>query len=446
MSVLALSLALLSRFEPVVEWTSSKGVTGLVRTGDGTYAASTMGGLLERKADGVWKKQTTADGLPSDELLALEVRDGRLVVQTRLGAFSLNGTVWKPVANDRAVGSSSLSVDTAYGRVVARPLLGLFAGDKPFSPGFPPEALPILAIAGEDRSMIVGTAGHGLWELSDGSWRHVDLNEPSGNSIQALAEFEGSIYASTLADGLSRYSKGKWSLITGLSSTAPREAVTFKGALWLRHANGAVDRFKDGKWEAGILKSVLPRKEARFLATDGKRLFVAQWGGWSVFDGDTWKHDLKRPELAGVATTCLFPDGDRLWIGTQGKCLAVADLNSEKVEWIDERSGMTDDWVTCLAKLGEDVFVGTFVGGLVKVSRGGAKPLEMTKGENVTCLSQFGGALLVATRSKVYSFNGYNLTVADTILPQGQAEVQSLLSTDSGLWIGTRTGLYLAGH
>src|SRR5205823_1057686 len=129
-----------------------------------------------------------------------------------------------------------------------------------------------------------------------------------------------------------------------LSSVAPRQMAEFHGALYLRHGNGKVDRFDGRTWTRDVCAG-LPRKRATMIASDPSRLYIAQWGGWSEYDGRAWTHYLKLPELQGRTISALYTDGDILWIGTQNRGVAQFDHRTGRLRWHDERQGLPDDWV-----------------------------------------------------------------------------------------------------
>ncbi len=63
----------------------------------------------------------------------------------------------------------------------------------------------------------------------------------------------------------------------------------------------------------------LPRKKAFALAADENKLLIAQWGGWSEWNGKVWTHFLKIPELQGLPIMAILPLDDKVWIGTQSR-------------------------------------------------------------------------------------------------------------------------------
>jgi ligand-binding sensor domain-containing protein len=138
----------------------------------------------------------------------------------------------------------------------------------------------------------------------------------------------------------------------------------------------------------------------------------------------------------------LHPDGDRLWIGTQKRGLGEYSYRDGRFIWHDERHGLPDDWITCIARSGGVLYAGTFVGGLARYDGKKWHDIPQLRGENVTALEPDGqGGLFIATRNGVWRQ-----------LPQGElsklsqpwldAEAQALWYSEKGLWIGTRTGLF----
>ena len=187
----------------------------------------------------------------------------------------------------------------------------------------------------------------------------------------------------------------------------------------------------------------LPRKQASALATDGDRLYIAQWGGWSEWDGANWTHRLSLPTLQGVPITTLLPDLERktLWVGTQGRGLAEIDLpTGELRRWHNEQNNLPDDWITEIARAENRLLVGTFVGGLASL-RDGAATWEITPdaaGENITGIAALKGAVYAATRHGVRA----DASPVPPLVADSSVEAQCLCATPTGLWVGTRTGIY----
>lgn len=315
--------------------------------------------------------------------------------------------------------------------------------------GLPEKARDITALASDGGALWVGTRRDGLWRCDDKTWtQFLQPDEPYSHNVQCIAAYRGSMYFSTLEDGLVVRSGGKWSYAAApvTSSGAPRQMVEFGGSLYVRQTDGKVDRLDGDKWSLDVFRD-LPRKQAYALASDGKRLYVGQWGGWSEFDGKTWTHHLKHSELQGIEITAILPEKKTVWIGTQGRGLAEVDRSSgtvrpsTKLRMHDERDGLGDDWVRCIARAGGTLYVGTFVGGLFAGNGNAWVHVPNIEGPEITDLkTEPSGTLIVATRVGVYRLAPDG---AVSRLDARITEAQALCPSADGLWIGTRMGAWL---
>lgn len=482
-------------------FTSTRSVTSLLLEDDGTLWAGTTGGVLRRSPSGQWRKWTRRDGLPSEEVRQLS-RSAAGEVQA---AFPRAAAVWHsgiwqsrpepggdtafsaaetcpPVVWDGmrctailtglTLGNGPdarhlplpLSAGTHVSALLPQGgmLLAALYGDglwersgtgpgdvwKPVLPGLPLAAREITALAARGGMVWVGTRRAGLWRHGPDGWRRETppVQEPEDHNIQSLASYGGGLYASTLQDGLVLKTPSGWHQVTvpTLSSAAPRQLVVFGGRLFVRHGSGVVDRWDGTRWARNVF-AFLPRGGVSALATDWQHLYAAQWGGWSETNGHVWTHHLTLPALRGQIITALCPEGGTLWLGTQGRSVAEVSRAAGTVRWHDERAGLTDDWITCLAQIGPTLCAGTFVGGLNCRTDGSGPNTRWSapaalRGANVTALAPDGtGGVWAATRSGVWHRNaGGQWAALDSFL---EPEAQALLPVPGGLWIGTRTGL-----
>jgi ligand-binding sensor domain-containing protein len=305
------------------------------------------------------------------------------------------------------------------------------------------------ALAASGQHLWLGTRRSGIWEYNGRTWRqHLQPAEPFAHDAQAFAAYHGCLYVSTLEDGLSVRTADGWQSVTlpEISTVAPRQMAEFKGALYVRHGSGKVDRFDGRVWTRDVC-STLPRKQASMIASDPGRLYVAQWGGWSEYDGTAWTHFLKLPELQGRTVTALHPDGDTLWIGTQNHGLAEFSHRTGQLTWHDERQGLPDDWITAIAREGRTLYAGTYVGGLARWNGAKWSAGELS-GANVTDFAPDGkGGLWIATRTGLWHRDSSGrLTPASSRSHFLDTEVQALQQVPEGLWVGTRTGLFFLAN
>jgi ligand-binding sensor domain-containing protein len=476
-------------------FTSTRYVTSLALTPDGSVWVGTLGGLLRRSQTGTWQKFTRLEGLPAHEVRSIALKDGAVQVMfpnvsaiwnqgrwqtapsapppptdnlltgqtcatvwrgvdyvaTVQGLYVRAGKQWQPFPLPSSRGTH-ISALCPHGTMLWAALFGdgLWAFDgrhwQPLNVGLPPQAREITALVANDSTLWVGTRSAGVWEGHNGHWtQYLQPDEPVGHDCQACAMFAGNLFVSTLEDGLAVRTPRGWGhyRVGTLSSNAPRQMIVFANMLYVRNGSGKVDAFDGTHWRRDVCAG-LPRKQASALAADGMRLYVAQWGGWSEFDGKTWTHHLDLPELQGVPITALCPDGDRLWVGTQGRGVAEVVRATGTLRWHDERDGLPDDWVTVLARVKNTVYAGTFVGGLAQWTGGRWTTFPALNGQNVTALApDDAGELFIATRSGVWHRTGDgSLSSLDTSARFLDPEAQTLCKVDGGLWIGARTGLF----
>lgn len=477
-------------------FTSTREVTALAVAPDGTLWAGTRGGLLHREPAGRWRKYTRLDGLPAAEVRDLQATDGKLLASFPRSAAAFREGRWEVSTGEqpRRPGSegqtcasvtwngrrvtalvSELRLEDAGGTSRSIPLpvespgthvsALLPRGDRLWAALFgdrlwewdgrewrkaplelPPPAAEVTALAEDAHSLWAGTRREGLWEYAEGAWRqHLLPDEPYDHNCQALAGYGGGLFAASLEDGLTVRTGASWSHLSAptLSSDAPRQMAELRGALYLRHGSGQVDRLARGRWTRDVFR-VLPRRQVSALTSDGARLYAGQWGGWSEFNGKSWTHFLKFPELQGHVVTCLFPDGETVWIGTQGGGLVAYDRRRRTTRRFDERHGLTDDWITTLARAGSRLYAGTFNGGLLVREEERWHRVPEVRGATVTALAAAGErGLFVATRSGGYRITGDGQVEPLTAqAPYLDPELQALYPVPGGLWIGARTGIF----
>ncbi len=473
-------------------YTSTRQITALASASDGSLWAATKGGVLQRKPDGTWCKFTRMDGLPSNEIIGVTV-DSYIVtaVSPEATARFINGQWCVDTTPPKQIskGENTQTASTIWDgreclatltelrikekdkwKVVALPpgrgshisallprgdhLWAAMFGDgiwdyngKSWSRadvGLPRAAREITCMVDAGSSIWLGTRREGLWQYIDKHWtQELMPDEPYDHNSQSMTTYKGDLYISTLEDGLVVKTAKGWIRYSdaAISSNAPRQMVVCGNCLYVRHGNGKVDRFDGRTWFRDVCAN-LPRKQASTIASDCSRLYVAQWGGWSEFDGKSWKHNLKFPELQGYAITALMPGKDRLWIGTQGRGLSELDTNTGKLTWYDESNGMPDDWIKVIAQSG-NLHVGTFVGGLATWNGTKRSTTKGLSGMEITALvpDSSGKGIFIGTRNGLFHMqdNADIIPISSFI----GCEIQALQLTDGELWIGTRTGIYM---
>ena len=464
-------------------FTSTREVRALTLDQSGALWAATNGGVLRRDADGKWTKWTRADGLPSHEIQNVRVMKNLIYADTPRGVAFLPGKDWKTSAEklkpppplkwrNQTVQTTpqGLRIHTSSTRSIAittpgrgthisalwprgKTLLAASFSDNVYSWNgriwtslqlqLPTEARDITSLCEDAKSQTlwIGTRRAGVW-CADLSTRTVKPSsshdaEPFDHNVQNMASFDGRLWVSTLEDGQVSFDGKSWRHFSTpqISTVAPRHLVVFQNALYVRHGDGQVDKY-DGKiWTKNVF-SWLPRHKVFALSADDGRLVAVQWGGWSEWNGATWTHHFDVPQLQNTPIVSLLIDDEKLWLGTQNK--GVIEYSKRVATVHDERNGLPDDWITCLEKIDNIIYAGTFVGGLARFDGKTWTTQRELKGENVTALAKAeNGDLAIATR------NGVWRRAPDgkmTKLKNLDSETQALLRS-GGLLVGARTGI-----
>lgn len=186
--------------------------------------------------------------------------------------------------------------------------------------------------------------------------------------------------------------------------------------------------------ETGEVRACLP--------VDGGTL-VGTGGGLVVMDGAGARgarltaHD----GLPGTRIERLVADGERAWVATDA---GIAELAPAGNAWTIARAVPTAP-ARDVAVLDGTVYVATWDGGVVAITRGKPRTLAMRGGAKaararVSSLAVVEGQLFAGTTAGVYALRGARLDKLDL---GDLGEIRALHADGARLWIGTTTGLYV---
>jgi hypothetical protein len=379
---------------------------------------------------------------------ALRALSGRVLLATALGFWQMQAGQWTfiplPVGSSAshvsAISSGAEPVAALYGDGLYR-LAG--ARWEKLS-GIPSACQMATGVEATKGGYLVGTHAGGVWSLSHGCWTQLQAPHaiPQGD-IYAIAEFHGRTWAATFDAGLICLDKGHIECITrgdGPSANTPRGLLVYRGSLFVRYASGQIDRFDGNTWAPAFTLAEMRRPEVYSFATDGHRLYLGGCGGWSATNGNTWERHYDEPGLVRQVVTAIAAEGDSVWVGTQGQ--GVLYYQGTTVARLAEASGLTDDWITCLAARHGRVLAGTYTGGLLEWKHGRFHVLFNAENMAIRAVDFLPGSnqALAATPLGLYRETGAGWRV----VPPGQTagiETQAICSSTGGIWIGGRTGL-----
>jgi ligand-binding sensor domain-containing protein len=152
--------------------------------------------------------------------------------------------------------------------------------------------------------------------------------------------------------------------------------------------------------------------------------------------------------LPGNQALALLQD-DYLYVGTPS---GLGAISGSKAAWrtVSGDGLLPHPWVTSLASFKNDVYIGTYGGGIVRRSR----ETGQTKGKfeqfpethglkiNVGCIAAFNGSLFVGTDGRgVYRLNATATRFEHVSLPLPSNNVSALLPDKDSLLVGTTEGI-----
>ncbi|MBL8114721.1 MAG: hypothetical protein JNK60_17705 [Acidobacteria bacterium] len=346
---------------------ASNWVRAVLAAPDGSVYFGTEGGGLHRLRNGAFTSWNRAHGLPGDNVRALGLSGGGVIVGTDAGAAQLTGDSLLVTQELEAVrGKSVLSVGELRGRVALGTATdGVFAGgarlpgrlarvnalffhdgallagsdtglfrftegptDPVAVPGF--EGVIVRSLSAEGDDLLVGTEGRGLLRLGAGHATPLTVRSglPSDIVFHAQAR-NGQLWIGTLA-GLARETAGD---LVAFDSTQglPNDSVvslletrTGEGdrTLYLGTAGGGLAALANGAMRVYGTASGLPDPSVFALLQADGRLFAGTGKGLSVLVGERFVNVKAEPPLPAEAVVSLLSTLERgnrvIYAGTYG--------------------------------------------------------------------------------------------------------------------------------
>ncbi len=173
--------------------------------------------------------------------------------------------------------------------------------------------------------------------------------------------------------GLSIGSPGsKWKSI---SDQAVRQLISTKRATWALYGNGSVDKLDVASDQLyyDVFHGAVKRPWAGSMSFVGETLCFGGSGGWFEKTGAKSVTETYPIELKGKNVTCVESNGPEKVVGTQDGLFISSGKQTKRLGFGD---GLSDVWITSLARIGGSVVVGTYTGGLYTYTGGVLKKID----------------------------------------------------------------------
>ncbi|KAF1719295.1 hypothetical protein CSC75_15710 [Pseudoxanthomonas wuyuanensis] len=199
----------------------------------------------------------------------------------------------------------------------------------------------------------------------------------------------------------------------------------------------------------------LPSTTITALARDRQGyLWMATWDGVARYDGVSfrvWRHDPSDPaSLRGNVVQALHVDQrDRVWVASEGGGLSVMDAgrNGFRHYRMADHPDIGSDDVFAIASRGDEIWFGTFGGGLHrlddagKVTRFAAAPDGLPSDTVLSLAFDSKGGLWIGTLAGLARYDGQR--IRRQALPVGGSPiVYSITPEADAMWVGSAEGVF----
>jgi signal transduction histidine kinase/ligand-binding sensor domain-containing protein len=461
----------------VFDRNSSPGLPGndvrcLLASDDGTLWIGTSEGLARWK-DGGTKAFTTKDGLPGNNIRALSLRDGYVLVTTEDGEAGVNGDRVVPVGYDMLT-----SIDPRLQPIFATRIgearqaqatnseVTVFGAGKDlrWSVGHELPGTRVQALyADREGSLWIGTNG-GLARWNGGKLERLPVTDPlaTASVLSLMEDHEGNIWVGTETGGLHILRDQRFRTISardGLSSDGTTTVVEDgAGTLWVGTTGSGLNALRRSGAGASVLKTYSVRNGLRsdvilsLAAAANGDLWVGTPDGLNRIHGSRIDAFTSADGLPDDFIRSLLADTDgSLWIGTRRGLThwikaSGGTQSGMKMETFTQASGLGSDLVGAMARDSNgDLWVATFAG-LSRIHAGKIENFTTANGLSIdvitALLARSNGTVVIGTQDHGWTaWDGKSFVVPESFNPN-VTSIHAILDDRAGhLWFATGNGI-----
>jgi len=346
-----------------------KRVTALHRFG-GNLAVGALDNGLYIEGPAGFSHYTTEQGLPMNQVTALGECEGALLVGTPLG--------WATMGADGAIVNNTGAFVTAITNHNGDQWIGTGSGvmmlGKDADKSRALEGIRITALKSYQGVMYAGT-DNGIFKLEGGAWSQFyrpEKKEIAGNHITGIMPLKDEVWVGTFENGVdildaklsvkARPADAAAWAVNGLLADGNMVYVAhnagasvYRGGTLVKHLTN-----KDG---------LIGRRVSAICAVPGGRAYATE-AGVTIESGGLMRSLYAFQGLANNHAYACAAVGGAIYIGTLGGLNAIENMKVKNT-WRPGESPLKTGWITALAVSGDDLFVGTYGGGVMKLSASG---------------------------------------------------------------------------
>jgi ligand-binding sensor domain-containing protein len=416
-------------------------VNYLFKNGSRIYIGTFDNGLWIYE-NALWSHLTTADGLPSNRVVGIGIKDKKLFVATDFGLALLEDKTFRTIATLPAL-SSLITVGDHLFLTKASGEIFVFN-----------DSIKEVAAKENSQDARLIFAGEKIWLLSN----------------QAVSEFQGT--------KLKPFGKEDSDVLTDNFVSA----ITFDKYenLWIGTFRRGIDVFTAGGKKLKHLEAENVR-EINYLASGGESVLAATSSGLIDFQADFSLENLTKKDglpsnsvthfsgafiatakglalrerekirflstvqgLPNNSVYTILQNGETLYAGTLG---GLAKIENGRVAqtFKDSNSNLTTNWVTALCRVDERLFIGTYGGGLFELLPSGqVRSFESETGKftvNPNAMFSDGERLYIGTLAglKLFDLKTQGWRTLKNFLPA--QTVLSITGNGEDIYFGTTNGI-----
>lgn len=423
------------------------GISSLAWFHDTLYVGTAGTGLFRLDSERGWLPEPSVGARAV--VFALSATASSLTVGTLSGAHRQRAGTWRRLGawDSRAVVGDTLA---SYGSGL------LHVSEHGAAARVGPAALRFVAAFAQRGGDACAGGPEGLWSKRSGAWQSLPTGPEAPNDVAALAydARRDRLWIGGFDAGLSVRTGGRTLTVhrPGLGRRINALALDAGGALWVATPRGLLQLSADTT--PRVLRRLtrgqgLPSDDVHTVAVfaDGSVLAGTSKGaawidasGARPLAGDKAK---RGPLRRGVWSAARGHDGT-LWLGTAAGLLRLTPDGS--LTRLCRATGhLKDDWVTALSVDGDTLWVGTYAGGVARLTPGADAVAQLTSAQlgggqiNPGGLWSHGDHVFAATMKGLLRLRSARWVHLDTAAESD--DVTALALGPRGLWVGSRGGV-----
>lgn len=283
------------------------------------------------------------------------------------------------------------------------------------------------------------------------TWHHTD--GLPGSVINTLVQTRNGYLWIGTVNGLSRFDGVRFVTIDRKSHPqllSNRIRTLFedsRGNLWIGTEGGGVSTLTNGKLTTRTSDDGIPSDYIRAIAEDASgSIWIGTDGeGLCILTADTIRQYDKENSMLDERIASLLSGSDgSMWVGTYNGLFKHHDGAWTK---FTRKDGLSSDTITCMSALGEEIWFGSFGGGLTVLRNGRFSVLSLKEGLPATTVTSLSGSeshgLFVSTllggisRIRGGTVSSHSVAAHD----RGENAIAVLVDREGNVWVGLQSGM-----